>query len=160
VVAVLSRYIVGRGRPGTGTLILVTGLTVNIVANLILVPRFGINGAAASSSISYGLTAIVTLVVFQRLSGRSIVETLVSRPSDLRAARGLLEAVVRRLRGGRGEDSEVPGSETAAEIVLAEREPGEEAERWGSASSSSTTTRTSAGTGGSIPSTPRSIGSW
>ena len=127
VVAVLSRYIVGRGRPGTGTLILVTGLTVNIVANLILVPRFGINGAAASSSISYGLTAIVTLAVFQRLSGRSIVETLVIRPSDLRAARGLLEAVVRRLRGGRGEDIEVPGSETAAEIVLAEREPGEEA---------------------------------
>jgi Na+-driven multidrug efflux pump len=102
-------------------------LTVNIVANLILVPRFGINGAAASSSISYGLTAIVTLAVFQRLSGRSIVETLVIRPSDLRAARGLLEAVVRRLRGGRGEDIEVPGSETAAEIVLAEREPGEEA---------------------------------
>jgi Na+-driven multidrug efflux pump len=127
VVAVLSRYIVGRGRPGTGTLILVAGLAVNIVANLILVPRFGINGAAASSSISYGLTAIVTLVVFQRLSGRSIVETLLIRPSDLRAARGLLEAVLRRLRGGRGEEIEVPASETAAEIVLAEREPGEEA---------------------------------
>ena len=35
VVAVLSRYITGRGRPGTGTLILIAGLVVNIVINLV-----------------------------------------------------------------------------------------------------------------------------
>jgi O-antigen/teichoic acid export membrane protein len=50
IVAVLSRYVVGRGRPGLGTLILVGGLGANLVANLVLIPRFGIVGAAASSS--------------------------------------------------------------------------------------------------------------
>ena len=44
-----------------------------------------INGAALASSISYVVTAVVTLVVFRRLSGRGWLETIVVRPSDLRA---------------------------------------------------------------------------
>jgi O-antigen/teichoic acid export membrane protein len=126
VVAVLSRYIVGRGRPGMGTLVLLAGLALNIVANLILVPRFGINGAAASSSISYGLTAIVTLAVFRHLSGRGIVETLVIQPRDVRALRSMLVASLARLQGRRTGPIGLRGGETTAEIVIAEREPGEE----------------------------------
>jgi O-antigen/teichoic acid export membrane protein len=125
VVAVLSRYIVGRGRPGIGTLVLVTGLALNVAANLILVPRYGINGAAASSSISYVLTALLTLAVFRRLSGRGIAETLIIRASDLRALWAMLMAIVGRVRGRRTGPFGLRG-ETAAEIVLAEREPGEE----------------------------------
>jgi O-antigen/teichoic acid export membrane protein len=126
VVAVLSRYIVGRGRPGVGTLVLLAGLALNIVANLILVPRFGINGAAASSSISYGLTAVVTLAVFRRLSGRGIIETLVIQPRDVRALQSMLLASFARLQGRRTGPIGLRGGETAAEIVIAEREPGEE----------------------------------
>jgi O-antigen/teichoic acid export membrane protein len=126
VVAVLSRYIIGRGRPGIGTVILVIGLALNIVANLVLVPRFGINGAAASSSISYGLTALVTLTVFRRLSGRGIVETLVIQRSDVGALRSMTVASVARLRGQRGGPIALRGGDTAAELVIAEREPGEE----------------------------------
>jgi O-antigen/teichoic acid export membrane protein len=126
VVAVLSRYIVGRGRPGVGTMVLLTGLVLNILANLILIPRYGINGAAASSSISYGLTAIVTLAVFRRVSGRGVIETLVIQPSDVRALRRMLGASVDRLRGLRTGPIGLRGGETAAELVIAEREPGEE----------------------------------
>lgn len=127
VVAVLSRYIVGRGRPGMGTLILVAGLATNIASNLLLIPRFGINGAAASSSISYILTAGLTLFVFRRLSGRGVVETLVVRRSDLVALRRTGEAVVDRLRGRRtGPLIGLRGGDEAAEQLMGEREPGEE----------------------------------
>ena len=126
VVAVLSRYIVGRGRPGVGTFVLVTGLVLNIAANLILVPRFGINGAAASSSISYGLTALLTLAVFRRLSGRGIAETLIIRRSDLRALWATLGAGVGRLRGRRTGPFGLRGGDEAAELVIGERVPGEE----------------------------------
>jgi len=96
VVAILTRYITGVGRPGTTTLIMVTGLAANIAANLILIPRLGINGAAISSSISYGLTALVTLVIFTRLSGQGWLETLVIRPADVRAAgRRVINAAAR-----------------------------------------------------------------
>jgi O-antigen/teichoic acid export membrane protein len=127
VVAVLSRYIVGRGRPGIGTLILVTGLATNVGANLVLIPRFGINGAAASSSLSYILTAGLTLLAFRRLSGRGVIETLVVRRSDLVALGRTLRAGIDRLRGRRtGHLVGLRGGDEAAELLIGEREPGEE----------------------------------
>jgi len=94
VVAVLSRYLTGRGRPGLTTAIMLVGLAVNIVANVLLIPAAGISGAAASSSISYGVTAVLILAAFRRLSGRGLVETLVLRPGDVTAG-------LRSLRRGR-----------------------------------------------------------
>jgi O-antigen/teichoic acid export membrane protein len=127
VVAVLSRYISGRGRPGAGTLILVFGLAINIAANLVLIPAFGIRGAATASSLSYVATALVTLVVFHRLSGRGWVETLVIRRSDVVALGRAMRALTDRLRGRRaGPLVGLRGGEGAADIVISEREPGEE----------------------------------
>ncbi len=127
VVAVLSRYVVGRGRPGLGTVVLVAGLATNLVANLILIPRFGIVGAAASSSISYVLTALLTLVAFVRISGRGVIETLVVQRRDLVALVRFTANVIERLRGRRaGPVLGLPGGEAAAELVISEHEPSEE----------------------------------
>jgi O-antigen/teichoic acid export membrane protein len=125
IVAILSRWVVGRGRPGIGAVILGAGLATNVIANLVLVPRFGINGAAAASSISYLLTALVTLAVFRTLSGRSLIETLVIQRADVAAARAVLRRVggwrpgraVRRL-------AQPPGPEVA-EVVLDEHDLGD-----------------------------------
>jgi O-antigen/teichoic acid export membrane protein len=131
VVAVLSRYLTGRGRPGTSTLILLLGLGSNIAANLILVPVYGILGAAAASSISYTLTAIVILAVFARVSGRGLAETLVIRRSDLAAAVAAGAAMTRR-PGRRVAPAPEPGPgpvelpDPAAELIIGEHSPGEE----------------------------------
>ncbi|HEY0443444.1 MAG TPA: polysaccharide biosynthesis C-terminal domain-containing protein [Candidatus Limnocylindrales bacterium] len=127
VVAILSRYIVGQGRPGVGTIVLLGGLSANVVANLILIPRYGIVGAAAASSISYAMTAVLTLAVFRALSGRGLVETLVIRGSDVRAVGGMFVALGGRLRGSRrGPLVGLRGGRAAADLVIGEREPGEE----------------------------------
>jgi O-antigen/teichoic acid export membrane protein len=127
VVAILSRYITGRGRPGTGTLILFGGLVVNVAINLVLIPRYGIDGAAAASSISYLVTAMLTVIVFHQLSGRGWIETLVIRRSDMVALLGALRAGVARLRGRRrGPLIGLRGGEDAANQIIDEREPGEE----------------------------------
>ena len=128
IVAVLSRYLSGRGRPGTGTLILLFGLAVNVGANLVLVPRYGILGAAAASSVSYGLTALVILVVFLRHSGRGLAETLIVRRSDVQAAIRVGRSVGRRLwrhRAAAPED-DVSVAPPAADIIIGEHAPGEE----------------------------------
>jgi O-antigen/teichoic acid export membrane protein len=129
IVAILSRYLTGRGRPGTGTLVLLLGLGTNVAANLILVPRFGINGAAAASSLSYGLTAVVIVAVFLHLSGRGLAETLVVRRSDLAAAWGVLRALARRLRSGPKPPRPEPAvsvTPATADLVIGEHPPGEE----------------------------------
>lgn len=103
VVAILSRYITGRGRPGAATAVMLVGLALNVGSNVVLIPAFGISGAAVSSSISYGVTAGLMLAAFLRLSGRGLAETLVLRPRDLRAG-------LRSLRGRQGiEDAAEPG---------------------------------------------------
>jgi hypothetical protein len=93
----------------------------------VLIPRLGINGAAAASSISYALTALLTLVVFSRISGRGWFETLVIRPSDIAALLRAARSTIARLRGRRdtGERPGGPGSDSAAEIVIGEHQPGE-----------------------------------
>lgn len=102
VVAILTRYLTGSGRPGLGSFILAVGLVANIAANLALVPQFGINGAAAASSISYSLTAILTVAAFNRVSGLSVAETLLIKRSDIAAvaasARDLSTRIARRGR--------------------------------------------------------------
>lgn len=109
-------------------MILLFGLAVNIAANLILVARFGILGAAAASSLSYTLTALVTLVFFIRISGRGVTETLIVRRSDIAAAAALLRALLGRLSGRRSLPAEDDVSVTppAADIILGEHGPGEE----------------------------------
>jgi O-antigen/teichoic acid export membrane protein len=128
IVAILSRYLTGRGRPGIGTLVLLLGLGTNIAANLVLVPRFGINGAAAASSLSYCLTAVVILAVFVRVSGRSPAETLLLRRSDIAAAWAVAGSFARRATGGRraAPGPAVEVSPAAADIVIGEHPPGEE----------------------------------
>jgi O-antigen/teichoic acid export membrane protein len=127
VVAILSRYIVGRGRPGTSTVVLLLGLFTNVVMNLVLIPRYGILGAAAASSISYAATAVATLAVFRRLSGRGWAETLIVRRSDILAVGRAAAAAMDRLRGRRrGPVFALRGGADAADLVIGEREPGEE----------------------------------
>jgi O-antigen/teichoic acid export membrane protein len=127
VVAILSRYIVGQGRPGIGTLVLLTGLVANIVCNLVLIPKYGIVGAAAASSISYLVTALVTLAVFRRLSGQNWTDILIVRRSDIEAVARTLLALRERLRGRhQGPLLPVHGGPETADLVIGEREPGEE----------------------------------
>ena len=73
------------------------------------------------------VTAVLTLVVFHRLSGRGWIETLVIRRSDLAALLGALRAVVARIRGRRGGPLVgLRGGPDAACQIIGEREPGEE----------------------------------
>jgi O-antigen/teichoic acid export membrane protein len=100
VVAVLSQHIIARGAPGLYTIVLGLGLAANLVANVLLIPRFGLYGAATASSISYAFTALLTLVVFRRMSGLRIRDAVIVRRDDIVFARDALVAFrARRARG-------------------------------------------------------------
>ena len=84
VVSVLSQFLLAAGAPGRSTLVLLAGLTINLMANALLIPRFGIMGAAMSSSISYTITALLMVLTFHRLTHQPLRDTLLVRRSDLR----------------------------------------------------------------------------
>jgi Na+-driven multidrug efflux pump len=75
----------------------VVGLSVNVVFNIVLIPEFGILGAAASSTVSYTVHMVVLLVIATRLAGRPAASFLVPRRMDIERLRsGLLTLLPRR----------------------------------------------------------------
>ncbi|HXC78506.1 MAG TPA: oligosaccharide flippase family protein [Candidatus Acidoferrum sp.] len=79
---VLSSYLSGIGRPIYSTYIASGSVILTVVLDLVFIPRNGIAGAAAVSSVVYTLTAIATVVVFRKESGAGILETIVIQPQD------------------------------------------------------------------------------
>ena len=96
---VLSSYILSRGRPLTNSAITAAVLAVTLGAGLVLIPPFGVTGAAIASSLAYGVHFVLSLVAYQKLSGGSFAEALIVRAEDvqylIRLAREQL-AVARR----------------------------------------------------------------
>ncbi len=59
-------------------------LCTNVALNVILIPRYGIDGAAVATSISYSLNFIILVSAFTYLTGTPLISLLVLRSSDLR----------------------------------------------------------------------------
>lgn len=82
VARVLSNDIAGRGRPEINLAISVVALIVNVIANILLIPKFGVIGAAMASSISYGLLTIIVIIVYSRMTQVKIRELLIPEWRD------------------------------------------------------------------------------
>lgn len=98
---VLSGYVSGLGKPLPVGAIAVVSVTVNIVANLILIPRVGIVGAATASLLSYSVNAILMVALSSRLARVSPWALVVPRPSDAVALVGLARILILGLLAGR-----------------------------------------------------------
>ena len=84
VYKVLGNEIAGRGKPVINSIALGVSLVVNFFLNWLLIPRWGISGAAFASTVSYTVTAVMTLVVFTKMSGNSWFDTIVVKGEDLK----------------------------------------------------------------------------
>ena len=82
---VLTSDLAGRGKPEFGTLASSVSLAVNIPLNLFLIPRWDIAGASFASTVAYGLTALVVVIAFIRLSKTPWGDLLLIKRSDLKA---------------------------------------------------------------------------
>lgn len=100
VYRVLFRYFMAIDRQGVNVVAQNVALVANIVLNLVLIPSYGINGAAVSSSVTYILVAGLVSVAFIRRSGRGPVQLLVPTPADLDAYVSRAGRVLRRVLGG------------------------------------------------------------
>ena len=74
---ILANDIASRGKPELNALSNLIGLLVNVIFNILLIPRFGIAGAAMATSISYTLTSSIFLISFIKLTGLTLKELLV-----------------------------------------------------------------------------------
>lgn len=107
IAGVISAFLFGSGRPGLNSLSVGVGLGVNIVLDLLLIPRFGAVGAAIASSVAYLTTTALLVACFWMLTralpspGRQelAVERLQGSGHETRLARqpGISPSAGRRL---------------------------------------------------------------
>jgi O-antigen/teichoic acid export membrane protein len=95
---ILSRNFTSRNRQQVNIIAAGVALAVNASSNLLLIPRYGIVGAALSTAISYSLAAGILLTVFVRESGKSVRQTVLVDAADLARYPQLLSATGARFR--------------------------------------------------------------
>ena len=94
---VVRGYVTGIGRPGIDSLVSVVALAVNMVANLLLIPRFGILGAASASLISYTLSSVALTAVAARFSRTPLWRFWIPGLDDLRFVVAIGRGTVQRM---------------------------------------------------------------
>jgi len=98
---VLAGYIGGLGLPLMVARASVTNLVVNLVANVLLIPAFGIIGAALASLISYVVHATLLAVIASRIARRGPLEYVIPTGAEVRRLTDGVRLLVARLRRGR-----------------------------------------------------------
>src|SRR4030095_1273448 len=80
----IATHLASAGMPLPAVLVWIPPLVLNVILNLLWIPRWGISGAAASSSVSYLMVLVLHLALWSRTLGGSWTRTLLVTRSDLR----------------------------------------------------------------------------
>jgi len=94
---ILTNDLAGRGKPMVNTYLAIITAALNILLNIILIPRFGISGAAWATAISYTLIFIVKTIVYSKISGNKIKDIIFIKNSDLRLYRNILISIKNKI---------------------------------------------------------------
>jgi O-antigen/teichoic acid export membrane protein len=65
---VLATYLTAIGKPGYNAVIALISFLFTVIFDILLIPRYGISGAALASGISYAVSSLMTVVAFWRVS--------------------------------------------------------------------------------------------
>ncbi|MCM3088670.1 flippase [Bhargavaea ginsengi] len=80
---ILSNDFAGRGKPQINLYTSLFTVLCNVIANVILIPIYGINGAAAATSLSYSLTFLIKLTLYCKFTGAKSKDILLIKKEDI-----------------------------------------------------------------------------
>lgn len=79
---ILAYDIYARGKPMLNTWITGFSVVLNVILNIIYIPKFGITGAAWATTISYSLMLIITIFFYGKISENKILDVILVKKSD------------------------------------------------------------------------------
>jgi O-antigen/teichoic acid export membrane protein len=95
VCIVLAATLAGMNRVGINLGASASGLAVTVVLDVLLIPRFGMGGAAAASAVSYLVTTVVVLISFSRLTSVPAGSCVFPKTEDARYLRDGFKSILR-----------------------------------------------------------------
>jgi O-antigen/teichoic acid export membrane protein len=78
----LNTHFAGQGKPYFAIFIMGTAVLVNVALNYLFIPLYHANGAALASTISYLISAILTVIIFKKQTQASCRDMLILNKSD------------------------------------------------------------------------------
>ncbi|HSG08324.1 MAG TPA: polysaccharide biosynthesis C-terminal domain-containing protein [Longimicrobiales bacterium] len=85
----------GADRQGVNLRASTVGLAFTVALDFLLIPRYGIGGAAVASTVSYLVTTVIVLRAFAEAGSVSVAACLVPQPGDFRYVRDGLKSLLR-----------------------------------------------------------------
>jgi O-antigen/teichoic acid export membrane protein len=96
IVYAFANFFSSRGEPIVNFFVFGVATLVNILANVVLLPRFHVVGASIASSVAYGIIAIMFVVLVRARTGMSVRELIIPRTEDLKVIGAWLGRVTGR----------------------------------------------------------------
>ena len=93
---ILSNDLAGRGKPEVNMYTSIFTVVSNLVMNLLLVPKYGLFGAAFSTSLTYGLSTFVKVFLFKKNTGVPFHRILIIQGEDLQLYKQVINNFKRR----------------------------------------------------------------
>ena len=79
---VMNMDLAGKGKPWVSLKAMLPALIVNIILNVLLIPKLGADGAAIASTISYALAAVLFLIFYSEVTNIPIWKILTYKKTD------------------------------------------------------------------------------
>lgn len=80
---VFFRNFAARGNPGINSSILFLSLVLNVILNILLIPKWAIEGAALATTVSYATCTFISILFFKKLSKESVSDILLLKHEDI-----------------------------------------------------------------------------
>lgn len=79
---ILSQDLAGRGKPEMSMYTSIVTIVLNIILNIIFIPKYGLAGAAFSTSVSYSMAFFIKVIIFNRLTNQKFSSILIMNRQD------------------------------------------------------------------------------
>jgi O-antigen/teichoic acid export membrane protein len=93
-----------RGKPIYNSYLSIVVMFINVVSNVLLIPRLGIIGGAISTTIAYSVNSVATAVLYRRFSDLPTWKLFIMQPEDFALLRKAATMTVRKVRTGSAGD--------------------------------------------------------
>jgi len=87
---ILANDLYGRGKPILNSYITGISIVINIILNIILIPKYGIIGVAWATTISYTFAFMIIVIVYSKISDNKIIDIIFIKTSDFRFYKNFL----------------------------------------------------------------------
>ena len=88
---ILANDLYGRGKPELNIYISAMSVGLNVILNVIWIPKFGIIGAAWATSVSYSFAFVAIMIVYNKISGNNMKDILFVKKSDFKFYKNLIK---------------------------------------------------------------------